>query len=270
MSRPSRVAAPAPAAAPVLAADGVTVGYRDRTILEGLSLPVEAGTITALVGPNGSGKSTLLGALARVLRPRRGAVLLDGASLAELGSRQVARRLALLPQSATVPAGATAWEVVEQGRFPQRGAWSMLRRADDPVVAQALAVTGIEHLAHRRVAELSGGERQRVWIAMAVAQQTDLLLLDEPTTFLDVRHQLDLMRLVGTLRERGVTIVMVLHDLNQAARYADRVVALRDGAVVADGAPADVVTPALLADVFGIDAVVTPDPVSGRPHFHAR
>lgn len=255
---------------PLLEADRVTVGYAGAPVLADLSLAVHRGTVTALVGPNGSGKSTLLATLARVLRPRAGVVRLDGTPLATLGSRAVARRLALLPQSATAPRGATAWELVEQGRYPQRGPWSMLRRADDGVVGKALATTGVAHLAHRRVEELSGGERQRVWLAMAVAQESELLLLDEPTTYLDVRHQLDLMRLVGDLRDRGRTVVMVLHDLNQAARYADRVVALRAGTVVADGRPEEVVTPDVLHGVFDVDATVVADPVSGRPHFHAR
>ncbi|WZH51863.1 MAG: ABC transporter ATP-binding protein [Nocardioides alkalitolerans] len=269
-SLPPPLPPPSTPETPVLAADRITVGYRRAAVIDALSLGIEPGTATALVGPNGSGKSTLLAALARVLAPRSGAVRLDGTPLRDLPTRAVARRIALLPQTSTAPPGATVRELVEQGRYPQRGAWAMLRRTDDAAMERALERTGVSHLADRRLATLSGGERQRAWIAMALAQETDVLLLDEPTTYLDVRHQLDLLRLVGRLRDEGMTIVMVLHDLNQAARYAERIVALRGGEIVADGDPAAVVTPALLRDVFEIDAVVVPDPVSGRPHFVER
>lgn len=260
-----------PSPTPVLAARGLDAGHGRTVVVRGLDLAVEPGTVTALVGPNGSGKSTLLMTLARVLRPQDGEVLLDGAPIGVRSSVEVARRLGVLPQTAVVPTGATVREVVEQGRYPQLGAWAMLRRRDDGALRTALELTGLTHLADRRLDTLSGGERQRAWIAMTLAQETGVLLLDEPTTYLDVRHQIDLMRLVERLRdEHGITVVMVLHDLNQAARYADRVVALRDGSVRADGPPAAVLTPAMLHEVFDVDAVVVDDPVTGRPLFVAR
>ncbi|GAA1514774.1 ABC transporter ATP-binding protein [Nocardioides humi] len=257
--------------APVLSAHDLVAGHRRRVVVPDLSLEIAPGTITALVGPNGSGKSTLLMTLARVLPRHGGEVLLDGRPMTTQSSREIARRLGVLPQTAVAPVGATVRELVEQGRYPQRGPWSMLRRRDDEALRRALDLTGLTALADRRLDALSGGERQRAWIAMTLAQETGVLLLDEPTTYLDVRHQIDLMRLVGRLRdEQDITVVMVLHDLNQAARYADRVVALRDGRVHADGTPAQVLTAGVLRAVFDIDAVVLDDPVSGRPLFVAR
>ncbi|MFJ9313379.1 ABC transporter ATP-binding protein [Pimelobacter simplex] len=255
----------------VLAARDLAAGHGRRTVVPALTLDVAPRTVTALVGPNGSGKSTLLMTLARVLPRRGGEVLLDGRPMGAHSSREVARRLGVLPQTAVVPAGATVRELVEQGRYPQRGAWAMLRHQDDGALRRALDLTGLTALADRRLDTLSGGERQRAWIAMTLAQETGILLLDEPTTYLDVRHQIDLMRLVETLRdEHGITVVMVLHDLNQAARHADRIVALREGRVLADGPPGQVLTGATLRAVFDIDAVVLDDPVSGRPLFVAR
>lgn len=259
------------ATGPVLAARDLSAGHDRRIVVPDLSLAVEPRTVTALVGPNGSGKSTLLMTLARVLPRRGGQVLLDGRPIGDHSSTEVARRLGVLPQTAVAPTGATVRELVEQGRYPQLGAWAMLRRRDDAAMAHALALTGLTALADRRLDTLSGGERQRAWIAMTLAQETGVLLLDEPTTYLDVRHQLDLMRLVEHLRdEHAMTVVMVLHDLNQAARHADRIVAMRDGRVVADGAPAAVLTSDTLRAVFDVDAVVIDDPVSGRPLFVAR
>jgi ABC-type cobalamin/Fe3+-siderophores transport system ATPase subunit len=258
-------------AGPVLAARRLDAGHGRTTVVPDLSLEVGHGTVTALVGPNGSGKSTLLMTLARVLRARGGEVLLDGVPIADVSSVEVARRLGVLPQTAVVPTGATVREVVEQGRYPQLGAWAMLRRRDDGAMARALELTGLTDLADRRLDSLSGGERQRAWIAMTLAQETGVLLLDEPTTYLDVRHQIDLMRLVEHLRDdHAITVVMVLHDLNQAARHADRIVALRDGRVRADGPPEQVLTPEVLREVFEVDAVVVDDPVTGRPLFVAR
>ncbi|GAA4686888.1 ABC transporter ATP-binding protein [Nocardioides nanhaiensis] len=251
-----------------LAAHRLAAGHGRRAVVAPLDLALEPGTITVLVGPNGSGKSTLLMTMARVLRPLGGEVLLDGEPIGARSSVEVARRVAVLPQTAVTPPGATVRALVEQGRYPQLGPWAMLRRRDDAALRRALALTGLEGLADRRLDQLSGGERQRAWIAMALAQETGVLLLDEPTTYLDVRHQVDLMRLVEQLRdEQGMTVVMVLHDLNQAARHADRVVALREGRVVADGAPHEVVTPAVLREVFDLAAVVVEDPVTGRPLF---
>lgn len=255
---------------PILEAVDLTLGYRNRTVSEHLDIAIEKGTVTALVGPNGSGKSTLLMALARVSAPRHGQVRLDGRPLRDRSAIETARRLAILPQTAVAPPGLRVRELVEQGRYPRLGALSMLRRHDDEAMHTAMSSTGIEHLADRTVDSLSGGERQRTWIAMALAQETEILLLDEPTTYLDVRHQIDVVELVVDLvRNRGKTVVMVLHDLNQAARYCDRIVAMRAGAIVADGHPRDVVTPTLLHDVFEIRARVVADPVVGRPMFIA-
>lgn len=257
---------------PALEARGLRVGYaRGPDVLSDVDLEIEEGSITALVGPNGSGKSTLLHAVARVLRPRSGTVRLHGRRLTDLGSREIARRLALLPQNATIPAGITVRELVAQGRHPRAGVLGVLRAQDDEAIDAALLVTGMGELASARADRLSGGQRQRAWIAVALAQQTGLLLLDEPTTFLDVGHQAALMRLIeGLRREEGKTVVMVLHDLNQAARHADRLVVLADGRIVADGPPVDVLRPDLLEEVFGLEAVVLPDPVSGRPMFVPR
>lgn len=256
---------------PVLAAEDLAAGHGRRTVLDRLDLDIRPRTVTALVGPNGSGKSTLLMTLARVLPRRGGRVLLDGRPLEEHGTREIARRLGVLPQSAVVPTGATVRELVEQGRYPQRGPWAMLRRQDDTALRRALDLTDLTALADRRLDTLSGGERQRAWIAMTLAQETGVLLLDEPTTYLDIRHQIELMRLVEHLRDdHGMTIVMVLHDLNQAARHADRIVAVRDGNILADGTPGEVLTEAILRKVFDVEAVVLQDPVSGRPLFVAR
>lgn len=252
-----------------LEAIDLRVGHgRGRDVLVGLDLAIAPRSVTALVGPNGSGKSTLLHALARVLSMRDGEVRLQGRPLAALGTREIARRLALLPQNATIPAGTTVAELVAQGRHPRAGLLGILGAQDDAAVAGALEVTGMTMWADARADRLSGGQRQRAWIAVALAQQTDLLLLDEPTTFLDVGHQVAVMHLIERLRsEEGKTVVMVLHDLNQAARHADRLVVLHEGRIVADGPPEEVLTVALLHEVFGLDAVVVPDPVTGRPMF---
>ncbi|MBX3013036.1 MAG: ABC transporter ATP-binding protein [Caldilineaceae bacterium] len=249
-----------------LAADHLHVGYNDRLILSDLALQITAGTITALVGPNGSGKSTLLKTLARLLKPSAGTVWLDGKAIHTMSTTAVARQLGILPQGPSAPAGITVRELVEQGRFPHVGALRMLREQDHSTIAEALALTGMTDFAHRPLADLSGGERQRAWIALTLAQATPVLLLDEPTTFLDIGHQLEVLELVRQLnRARGMTIVLVLHDLNQAARYADRMVVLQKGQIVADGAPATVLTQALLAAVFSVRATIITDPVSGSP-----
>jgi len=202
-----------------LEADDLAVGYGARSVLDGLSLGIDRSTVTALIGPNGSGKSTLLRTLARLLVPTAGTVRLDGQELHRLPSREVARRLAVLPQAPSTPASLTVGELVEQGRFPHAGALRMLRRQDHAAVRRALADTGMEAFADRAIDELSGGERQRAWIALALAQDAPILLLDEPTTFLDIGHQLDLLELVRSLnRERGLTVVLVLHDLNLPPR----------------------------------------------------
>ncbi|KQS65730.1 ABC transporter ATP-binding protein [Modestobacter sp. Leaf380] len=260
--------APPPPPAAVPTAHGVVAGYGRRRVLDGVDLVPEPGRLTCLVGPNGSGKSTLLQTLGRVVPTRGGRVVLDGRDIADWPGPQVARRVALLTQDPQGPGGLRVRELVEQGRHPWVGAFGALRRHDDEAMADAMTAAGVDHLADRRLDELSGGERQRAWIALALAQDTPTLLLDEPTTFLDVAHQLELLRLVRRrCDERGTTVVVVLHDLNQAARFADRVVALHRGAVVADGTPEQVLTPGLLREVFHVEAVVVPDPVTGRPMF---
>jgi iron complex transport system ATP-binding protein len=246
-----------------LAARDLTLGYGDRIVVEHLDLDVVDGGITAVIGPNGCGKSTLLRALGRLLRPQGGEVLLDGQRIDRLPTRDVARALGMLPQSPTAPEGLTVGDLVTRGRHPHQSWFRQWSRDDEAVVAEAMAWTGVADLADRPVDALSGGQRQRAWIAMALAQGTDLLLLDEPTTHLDLAHAVDVLDLVDRLHaDRGRTVVMVLHDLSLAARYADHLVAMRDGRIVAQGEPRDVITPDLLADVFGLSAAVLPDPVS--------
>ncbi|WP_411070504.1 ABC transporter ATP-binding protein [Streptomyces sp. cmx-4-25] len=246
--------------------EGVHFGYPARPVLRGVDLTVRPGELTALVGLNGCGKSTLLRLAAGLLRPDRGRVLLGGDDLAGLSRRAAATRVALLHQSAPAVPGMTVRHLVRQGRYAARGPLGMLREGDDPVVLRALRDVGVERWADRDVDALSGGERQRVRLAMALAQDTRVLLLDEPTTYLDLHHQLDVLRTVVRLREeRGLTVVMVLHDLAHAARFAERVVALREGLVVADGTPEEVVTPGLLADVLKVAGRVGRDPEGGWP-----
>jgi len=249
-----------------LSADAVTLAYGDRTVVERLSLDIAPGRITAIVGANGCGKSTLLRALARLISPKEGQVVLDGAALASRPSKEIARVLGLLPQSPVAPEGIAVADLVGRGRHPHQKLLARWTAHDYEAVAAALDVTGISDLADRSVDELSGGQRQRVWIAMALAQETDILLLDEPTTFLDVAHQIEVLDLLTDLNhERGTTIVMVLHDLNLAARYADELVAVVDGRVHAIGAPGDVVTSDLVREVFGLESTVIADPLTGKP-----
>lgn len=246
--------------------DQVSAGYGSDLVLDGIDLDLPAGKVTAIVGPNGCGKSTLLKTIARVLAPQHGAVLLDGEPVHSQLSKQVARRLGLLPQSNVVPEQLTVRALVERGRYPHRGAFSRWTGADREAVEEALAVTGMDEMSGRLVDELSGGQRQRAWIAMVLAQQTPVLLLDEPTTYLDLAHRLEVLRLLRRLNaERGVTVAMVLHDLDEACRYADHIVALHEGSVVAHGAPTEIVTPELIQQVFGVHCTILPDPISGTP-----
>lgn len=244
----------------------LSVGYGDRPVLHGLDLDLLPGRITAIVGANACGKSTLLRVMSRLLRPRQGQVTLDGQAIHRMPTRALARVLGLLPQSPIAPEGITVADLVSRGRHPHHGIVSRWGAGDEQAVASALEVTRITDLADRAVDELSGGQRQRAWIAMALAQETDLLLLDEPTTFLDVTHQIELLDLLCDLNAaRGTTIVMVLHDLNLAARYADHLIALRQGRLHVQGRPEEVLAEATIREVFGLSSRIVPDPVSGRP-----
>jgi iron complex transport system ATP-binding protein len=243
----------------------LTLAHGRVPVLEGLDLELPPGQVTVIVGPNGCGKSTLLGGLARVLAPRGGSVLLDGTALAALPTRAVARRVGLLPQSASAPEGLTVRDLVRYGRQPHQGLLRQWSRADAVAVADALAAAGVTELADRPLDTLSGGQRQRAWIAMVVAQDTPVVLLDEPTSALDLGHQIEVLDLVRTLASRGRTVVMVLHDLSSACRSADHLVALVDGKVVAQGPPREVVDPALVRTLYGVESVVVPDPTHGTP-----
>jgi iron complex transport system ATP-binding protein len=250
-----------------LEASALTLGYADTDVVHDLDLRIPSGKVTVIVGANACGKSTLLRGLARLLRPRAGSVLLDGESIHRLPTKQVARTLGLLPQNPIAPEGVTVADLVARGRHPHHGAFARWTAEDERAVAEALTLTDTLGLADRVVDELSGGQRQRVWIAMALAQGTDLLLLDEPTTYLDVAHQVEMLDLLAELNaRRGTTIVMVLHDLNLSARYADHLVALHTGRIVAEGSPREVVTEDVVRTVFGLDNRVIDDPVSHTPH----
>ncbi|QMU95887.1 ABC transporter ATP-binding protein [Microbacterium esteraromaticum] len=250
-----------------LEAVGLTLAYDGRTVVDSLDLQIPAGGITAVIGPNGCGKSTLLRGLARLLPARSGQVLLDGIPLHELGRRDIARRVSMLPQAPVAPGGLTVLELVARGRHPHQRWYDRFSPEDERIVRAAIAATGLAGSEDRLVDELSGGQRQRAWISMTLAQQTGTMLLDEPTTYLDVAHQLEVLELVRALNvEHGNTVVMVLHDISLAARYSDRVVAMRDGRVVHAGAPADVITPDVLREVFGIRAALVDDPDGGTAH----
>ncbi|MDR2378088.1 MAG: ABC transporter ATP-binding protein [Bifidobacteriaceae bacterium] len=253
-------------AAHTLKAKALCLGYRDLLVIDALELVIPPGRLTAIVGANACGKSTLLRAMSRLLAPRSGEVVLDGKQVHRIPTKELARTLGLLPQTPIAPDGITVADLVGRGRSPHRRPLSRWSRADDQAVAAALEATDTLDLADRAVDELSGGQRQRVWIAMALAQETDLLLLDEPTTFLDVAHQLEVLDLLAELnRDRGTTIIMVLHDLNLAARYADHLVAIAGGRVHSAGPAEAVLTPATIRAVFGVDSQVIVDPTSGRP-----
>lgn len=250
----------------MLQAKNLSLAYAGGTnVVHELNLTIHPGTITALVGPNGCGKSTLLRGLSRLLKPTSGTVYLDGANIHTMKAKELARQLGILPQAPTAPEGLTVHELVEQGRYPHQSWFNQWNADDERIVAQALDQTNLSLFADRAVDTLSGGQRQRAWIALALAQQTEVLLLDEPTTYLDLAHQIDVLDLLAELNERGRTIVMVLHDLNQAARYADTIVALRGGQIVAHGSPDQVIVPENILQVFGLEAEVVRDPVTGTP-----
>lgn len=249
-----------------LSAEKLTLSYGDAAIIESLDLKIAAGKITAIVGANGCGKSTLLRALARLIKPRTGSVLLDGKSVTDRPSKDVARTLALLPQSPLAPEGIAVADLVGRGRHPHQRPLTPWSARDYEVVANALEVTSTADLADRSIDELSGGQRQRVWIAMALAQETDILLLDEPTTFLDVAHQVEVLDLLTDLnKDNGTTVVMVLHDLNLAARYADELVAVHQRKVHSFGPPQSIVTSTFVQEVFGLKSKIIADPTSGSP-----
>lgn len=251
---------------PGLVATDVHIAYDDHVVVHGVDLALAPGSITGIVGPNGCGKSTLLRGLAGLHRLRAGSVTLDGEDVASIGPRRLARRIAVLPQRSTAPEGIRVADLVARGRHPHRGWFGRPSADDDRAVAAALAATGTADLATARVDELSGGQQQRVWVAMVLAQETPIVLLDEPTTYLDVRHQVELLELLRrTNRELGTTVVAVLHELNLAARYADRLVVMRDGRVVVTGRPADVLDESTVLRTFDLPARVVADPVAGTP-----
>ncbi|TLM84313.1 ABC transporter ATP-binding protein [Pseudarthrobacter sp. NamE5] len=250
----------------VLDAKDLTLKYDQRCVVDGLTAEIPEGKVTMIVGANACGKSTLLRGLSRLLKPAAGAVTLDGKDIHARPARELARTLGLLPQHPTAPDGITVRDLVGRGRYPHQGFFRSWTEKDDAAVQLALEATETLDLAGRDVDELSGGQRQRVWIAMALAQETDVLLLDEPTTYLDLAHQVEVLDLITDLnRQRGTTVAIVLHDLNLAARYADNVIAMKGGAVVAVGSPLKVVTEDLVRNVFGLESRVIPDPVSGTP-----
>lgn len=251
---------------PALTARKLSLAYDNASIIKDLSLAISAGKITALVGPNGCGKSTLLKGLARLLKPQNGVVYLEGTAIAKLSTKEVAKRLGILPQSPVAPEGLTVRELVAQGRYPHQNWFQQWSKDDEQFTEQALAITGMTELGDRPLDSLSGGQRQRAWIAMALAQNTDILLLDEPTTFLDLAHQIEVLDLLYDLNQnQGRTVVMVLHDLNQACRYADYLVVLCQGYVYIQGTPDTVMTEAMVSEVFGLESRIVPDPMTGTP-----
>ncbi|HAT1181581.1 ABC transporter ATP-binding protein [Corynebacterium striatum] len=249
-----------------LTAKDISLGYGERDIITGLSVDIAPGKVTSIVGPNGCGKSTLLRSLSRLLRPTGGEIFLDGKAISEIPTKQLAASLGLLPQSPIAPDGIVVTDLVGRGRTPHQGLLGRWSQEDYDIVQESMEMTGVAELAERSIDELSGGQRQRVWIAMALAQRTDILLLDEPTTYLDIKHQLEVLDLLVELNEtHGTTIAMVIHDLNLAARYSDELIAVSNGNVYAQGSPQDVMTQQTVKDVFGVDSVIVEDPVSGLP-----
>lgn len=243
----------------------VTMAYDNRVIAQQLNVSIPDQTFTAIIGPNGCGKSTLLRGFSRVLHPQHGKVLLDGRQLDSFKPKEIARELGLLPQTSIAPEGIRVYDLIARGRAPYQSLIHQWRSSDEDAVAQALASTNLTELAARLVDELSGGQRQRVWVAMLLAQQTPIMLLDEPTTFLDIAHQYELLELLRAFNETGKTVVTVLHDLNQAARYADHLIVMKDGQVYTTGTPEEVLTAEMVQDVFGLPCMISPDPITGTP-----
>ncbi|GAC01806.1 putative ABC transporter ATP-binding protein [Gordonia namibiensis NBRC 108229] len=256
----------APQATPRLRGSGLTVGYDQRVVIDGLDIDIPDGQVTTIIGSNGCGKSTLLRCLARLLPPKAGTVYLDGDDIAHVRPKQIARTLAILPQNPVAPEGLTVADLVGRGRHPHQRWYQQATAADEAAVAEAMEMTDTLELADRTLDALSGGQRQRVWIALTLAQGTDLILLDEPTTYLDLAHSIDVLDLVRRLRDdHGKTVVMVLHDLNLAARYSDSLVVMKNGAIVTTGTPAEVIDAEMLDEAFGLRAHVMTDPISGGP-----
>ena len=249
----------------IMRTENLYLGFEGKSVLKKLTIAVEKGQIISIVGPNGSGKSTLLKALSRNLKPDQGSVYLDDTNLAEMSAKVIARKMAVLPQSPEAPKDLTVRDLVEYGRYPHQSWWQGKSEGDDQCVDWALVQTGLEDMSRRIVSTLSGGERQRVWIAMALAQKPEILLLDEPTTYLDICHQLEIMELLADFnQEHNITVAMVLHDINQAARYSDCIVMLHHGEIFAIGKPEEVITPHTLRAVFGVESEIRLDNV-GRP-----
>jgi iron complex transport system ATP-binding protein len=246
--------------------NNLDIAYEEALIVEALDMNIPHGKITSIIGPNGCGKSTVLKAVGRILKPKNGMVYLSGEDIRKLSTREVAKKLAILPQTPTAPSGLTVSELVAYGRFPHQRGFGKLTPEDKKIVQWALSVTKLMEFEHREVDTLSGGQRQRVWIAMALAQQTDMILLDEPTTYLDLAHQLEVLTLLYDLnRKQGCTIAMVLHDLNLAARFSDYMIAIRSGKIISHGKPEEVMRPEVLKEAFSINAQIVHEPVTGRP-----
>ncbi len=249
-----------------LRGEGISVGYEDRIIIEPMDVALPEGKVTSIIGPNGCGKSTLLKALSRTMPTRSGAVYLNGMAIASLPTAEIARQMALLPQSPSAPGGLTVKELVSYGRYPHQKGFGRLTDKDREIIAWALEITHLTAFADRAIDALSGGQRQRTWIAMALAQDTDLILLDEPTTYLDMAHQLEVLELLQSLnRDQGKTIALVIHELNLAARFSDWMIAMKDGSIRAAGTAEQVMTPPMMKEVFGLEALIEPDPWTGKP-----
>ncbi|MFD0589445.1 ABC transporter ATP-binding protein [Paenibacillus sp. GCM10027627] len=247
-------------------AEGLVAGYENKTVIHGVDLSIPSHQISVIIGSNGCGKSTLLKTLAKLIKPEAGTITLDGKPLSKIPPKQLARVVGLLPQSPIVPEGISVADLVGRGRFPHQSLFGTWSKRDYEAVAEAMDTMDITEFANHNIDELSGGQRQRVWIAMALAQETDILFLDEPTTFLDITYQVEILDLLTDLnRKYGTTIVMVLHDINLSARYADHIIALHQGNLVAEGSPSEVITSTLVKDIFGLDCTVINDPVSGSP-----
>ncbi|TDQ34634.1 ABC transporter ATP-binding protein [Aureibacillus halotolerans] len=250
----------------VFKAENIVAGYDHKTVIHDVSLEIPSHKISVMIGANACGKSTLLKTMAKLIKPTSGDITLDGQPIRSLPPKQLARVLGLLPQSPIVPEGISVADLVGRGRFPHQSMFGTWTKKDTEAVAEALDMMNIAELANLHIDELSGGQRQRVWIAMALAQQTDILFLDEPTTFLDITYQIDILDLLTDLnRKHGTTIVMVLHDINLSARYADYIFALHQGRLMAEGKPSQIITSTLINNIFGLDCTVIEDPVSGTP-----